>query len=87
MTPAEALASATRLPAEWLGLADSVGTITQGKVADLVLLEGNPLDDIANVRRIAAVFLRGRAFDRRDLSDLMSAVRAMPDIRTNDWLR
>jgi len=87
MSPAEALASATRLPAEWLGLADSVGTITSGKIADLVLLEGNPLEDIANVRRIAAVFLQGRAFDRRDLGDLMSAVRAMPDIRTNDWLR
>ena len=87
MSPAEALACATRSPAEWLGLADSVGTIAPGRVADLVLLDANPHDDIGNVRRIAAVFLRGRAFDRAELARLMSAVRAMPDIGTNDWLR
>ena len=87
MTPAEALASATRKPAEWLGLADSVGTIEAGKVADLVLLDADPLADIGNTRRIAAVVLRGRPLARGDLDALLADVAAMPDLRANDWIR
>ena len=87
MTPMEALASATRKPAEWLGLADSVGTIGPGKVADLVLLDANPLADITNTRRIAAVMLRGRLFQRGELDALRASVKAMPDQRVNDWVR
>jgi imidazolonepropionase-like amidohydrolase len=87
MSPMEALASATREPAQWLGLADSLGTIGPGKVADLVLLDANPLQDINNTRRIAAVVLGGRLFQRRDLDRLLAAVRVMPDLRVNDWLR
>ena len=87
MSPMEALASATRKPAEWLGLADSVGTIVSGKVADLVLLDANPLSDIDNTRRIAAVLLRGRLFQREDLDALLAAVAAAPDRRVNDWVR
>ncbi|MCI0432525.1 MAG: amidohydrolase family protein [Gemmatimonadetes bacterium] len=87
MSPLEALASATREPAEWLGLADSVGTIRPGVVADLVLLEANPLIDIGNTRRIAAVVLRGELYRREDLDALLAAVRALPDVRRNDWVR
>jgi imidazolonepropionase-like amidohydrolase len=87
MTPMEALASATQKPAEWLGLADSVGTIESGKVADLVLLDADPLADITNTRRIAAVMLRGKLFRRSDLDAVLAAVKAMPDHRVNDWLR
>jgi imidazolonepropionase-like amidohydrolase len=87
MSPMEALASATRKPAEWLGLADSVGTIASGKVADLVLLDANPLTDIDNTRRIAAVLLRGRLFQRKDLEAVLAAVAAAPDRRVNDWVR
>jgi imidazolonepropionase-like amidohydrolase len=87
MSPAEALASATRKPAEWLGLADSVGPIEVGKVADLVLLDANPLEDIENTRRILAVVLRGRLFDRAGLAALMDEVARAPDRRVNDWLR
>ncbi len=87
MSPMEALASATRKPAEWLGVADSVGTIAPGKVADLVLLDADPLANIDNTRRISAVVLRGKLFRQGDLDALRAAVRAMPDIRTNDWVR
>jgi imidazolonepropionase-like amidohydrolase len=87
MSPMEALESATREPTEWLGLADSVGTIAPGKAADLVLLDANPLDDITNTRRICAVVLRGRLFRRNDLDALLAAVAAMPDQRVNDWVR
>ena len=87
MNPMEALASATWKPAEWLGLADSVGTIETEKAADLVLLDGNPLDDITNTRRIAAVVLRGRLYRRRDLEALLAAMAKMPDQRVNDWVR
>ena len=79
--------SATRKPAEWLGLADSVGTISPGKVADLVLLDADPLADIRNTRRIAAVLVRGRLYRRKDLDALLSKVGAMPDVRVNDWVR
>jgi imidazolonepropionase-like amidohydrolase len=87
MSPAEALASATRVPAEWLGLADSLGTIEQGKVADLVLLGSDPLEDITNTRDIEMVMVGGEPFARDDLDALLSAVAAMPDQTINDWIR
>ena len=87
MSSVEALAAATRKPAAWLGLADSVGTIEVGKVADLVLLAANPLADIRNVRRIDAVVMRGKLHRRRELDAILAAVRAAPDQRVNDWVR
>ena len=56
---AEAVVSATRRPAEFLGLADSLGTIESGKVADLVLLAANPLDDVRNLRQVVRVVQHG----------------------------
>jgi imidazolonepropionase-like amidohydrolase len=67
MTPAQVIAAATRTSAEILGL-DRLGTLAAGKSADFVVLDANPLDDIANTRRIAQVYLRGRAVDRAALS-------------------
>lgn len=87
MSPAQALLSATRNPAEWLGMADTVGTIEVGKVADLVLLDANPLEDIRNTRRISAVVLRGSLYDRPEIDALLRGVRSMPDTRVNDWRR
>jgi len=86
MTPLEALASATLGPAEHLGLADSLGTIEPGKVADLVLLDADPLADISNTGRIAAVIQGGELRGREGLAALRESVRAMPEIAENDWL-
>ena len=66
MTPAQVLTAATRTGAGILGL-DDLGTIAPGKSADFVVLDANPLDDITNTRRIAQVYLRGRAVDRAGL--------------------
>jgi imidazolonepropionase-like amidohydrolase len=71
LTPLEALRSATFNPARFLSATDSLGTIQSGKLADLVLLEGNRLEDIANTRKITAVVLNGRYFDRRALDALL----------------
>jgi predicted amidohydrolase YtcJ len=60
LTPMQALESATRNPADFLGKLDSVGTIEPGKLANLVLLNANPLQDIHNTTRISAVVLQGR---------------------------
>ena len=60
MSPMAALQSATSRPAEFLGRLADDGTVEAGKVANLVLLDANPLADIANTRRVAAVVLEGR---------------------------
>ncbi len=74
LTPAEALTAATRTPAEYLGMADELGTIEEGKLADLVLLESNPLDDIGNVASIRAVMADGDLLDRTALDELLADV-------------
>lgn len=66
MTPAQVIVAATRNAAELLKLAD-VGTVAQGKSADFLVLDANPLDDIRNTRRIADVYLRGSTVDRAAL--------------------
>ena len=60
LTPYQALATGTRNVAQHLGTLDRTGTVEAGKRADLVLLEGNPLQDIANTSRIAGVVTAGR---------------------------
>jgi len=76
MTPFEILRSATIEPARYLGMLDSAGTVAPGKLADLVLLDANPLVDIRNTRRIAAVVANGRLFGAADRERLLLAATA-----------
>ena len=74
LTPLEALQTATINPAEFLGLAKTLGTVEEGKIADLVLLDANPLENIANTKRIASVVSYGRVLDRKALDRLLAGV-------------
>jgi imidazolonepropionase-like amidohydrolase len=80
LTPSEALQTATRNAAQFFREEQRLGTIEVGKLADLVLLEANPLNDIRNTRRIAAVIAAGVYYDRAALERL-SARTAQPTIQ------
>jgi cytosine/adenosine deaminase-related metal-dependent hydrolase len=72
LSPLEALKSATLRPAEFFSLQDEMGTVDVGKKADLVLLDGNPLENIANTKRIAAVVSKGKFYTQNELTELVS---------------
>ena len=74
-TPLTALQAATLDPAKMLGATDSLGTVTAGKLADLVLLDADPLADITNTTAIRAVVANGRYFDRAALDRIVAEVR------------
>jgi imidazolonepropionase-like amidohydrolase len=73
-TPMEALQTATLNPAKFLGREAELGTIEKGKLADMVLLDTNPLDDIRNTQKIAGVVANGRYFSRAELDKLLAGV-------------
>ena len=75
LAPMAALQAATSTPARFLGVLDEVGTIEAGKRADLVLLDRDPLMDIRNTRRIAAVMLNGRYWGPQDREVLLEEIR------------
>ena len=72
LTPGQALKTATYNPAKFLGMLDRLGTIAKGKLADLVLLDANPLEDIHNTEKIRAVVMNGRYLDREKLDKLLT---------------
>lgn len=75
LTNRQVLEAATRLPAEWLGTSGDRGEIVVGKRADLLLLDRDPLQQIANTRRIAAVFVNGQYLSRIELDSRMRELR------------
>lgn len=82
LSPMRALQAATIEPARMFGLADSLGTVEPGKIADLVVLDADPLADIRNTTRIHTVLVRGRCISpeqrARMLADVASAAAAEP---------
>jgi imidazolonepropionase-like amidohydrolase len=73
MSPYNAIRAATIEPARYLEMLDSAGTIAVGKLADLVLLNGNPLRDIRATRGIVAVVANGRLIDKADRARLLTS--------------
>jgi imidazolonepropionase-like amidohydrolase len=71
LTPLEALQCATLNPAKWLNRMDTLGTVEPGKLADLVLLDADPLTDIHNTTKISEVFLGGKEFDHAALDEML----------------
>ena len=74
LSPADVLRAATLSPAAYFGLQRDYGTVEQGKIADLLLLEANPLSDIRNTQRIRAVVFAGRLYDRAAIERIRNAV-------------
>jgi len=69
--PADVLRSATIVAAQFMGLGDRLGSVSEGKTASMVLVRANPLEDIRNAQQIEGVFLRGQYFSREDLDRLL----------------
>lgn len=76
-TPLEALQTATLNPAKFYNKLNDYGTVQPGRIADLVLLKANPLDDIANTRRITAVIHDGQYLSQQDLEQLRTKLKQL----------
>jgi len=74
MTPVEALRAATATPAEVYGFA-GIGTLEAGKLADLVILDADPTQDIRNSERIDRVMLNGRLYEAQTLNEVVTGDR------------
>jgi cytosine/adenosine deaminase-related metal-dependent hydrolase len=74
MTPYEVISSGTRVVGDYFG--ENFGTIAVGKSADLILVDGNPLEDIKNVSRISGVMARGRYVSREEIQKRLEAIAA-----------
>lgn len=77
LTPMQALQTATRNPARFMGREHDLGTVEKGKLADLLLLDANPLADISNTRKLYAVIYRGRLFPRAELDQMLSQAESL----------
>jgi imidazolonepropionase-like amidohydrolase len=77
LKPIDALQAATLNAAQFMNREKDLGTVEMGKIADLVLLDSNPLDDIRNTRKIYAVIYGGRLFKKTDLDSMLAEVEAL----------
>jgi len=75
-TPVEALQTATLNPARFFGMEEQLGTVEKGKLADLVMLNADPLEDISNTQKIAAVIVNGQYYSEKDLEKMLAGVEA-----------
>ena len=76
LSPLDTLRLATRSSARFLQEEPDRGTIEKGRIADLVLLNANPLEDIRNTQKIAGVMARGKWYDRKALDRMLGEVEA-----------
>lgn len=76
LTPYEALRTATINPYEYLGETDRAGTIARGKQSDLVLVDANPLEDIAATSKVSGVLIRGRWIGGEEIRTTMQTIAA-----------
>jgi imidazolonepropionase-like amidohydrolase len=74
LSPYSALRAATANASAFLGASPSIGHVRAGCVADLLMLDANPLGDIGNTRRIAGVMLRGRWLSRHELNQILGSL-------------
>jgi imidazolonepropionase-like amidohydrolase len=75
LTNLQALQTATINPAIFLYREKEIGSVTEGKLADLVILEANPLSDISNTQKINAVIVNGKYFSKTDLNRMLDVQR------------
>ena len=81
LTPMQALEAATLNPAEYYGLEDQQGSIAKGMMADMVILDANPLEDISNTLRINAVMRNGFLHTREELDNILSQLEQHGEVR------
>jgi hypothetical protein len=74
LTPYEAMRAATVVPASFLGKDKEFGTVTPGKRADLLLVDGNPLEDVTRLKQPIGVMTRGRWYTREQLQQMLAAL-------------
>jgi len=73
-SPVQALQAATLNPARFMGREQELGTVAPGKLADLVLLDANPLADIANTRKLAGVVFAGQFYPKSSLDEMLAKI-------------
>lgn len=76
LTPQQALMAATVTPAEYAGRAHLYGEVSPGRIADLLLVDADPLADVRNTRRLSAVAFNGRLYDEATLEGLRQRVKS-----------
>jgi imidazolonepropionase-like amidohydrolase len=81
----QALQAATLNPARFMGRDKELGTVEKGRLADLVLLDANPLEDIHNTTKIRAVFAKGGLYDRAGLCQMHFST--LQNRKTKGWKR
>ena len=78
LTPMEALQAGTRVGAELLRWDDRLGTVQVGKLADLVAVSGNPIDDMKALERVAFVMIGGRVVKTPENAGMIGGILAVP---------